>query len=394
MTDPTTGTRSWAELLRRPGPWIQVHVDDSVDTADPPQVLATRRRSVLDRLARDGASEQDLALVASALDREPRPGGPRTRVLLVEGGELILDATIPGIPTEPEEVGIIPVPDLVPLLEREPEPVVHVVVETSRDGGEVRVIRSGVDELVAEHDVQGRTDTLHAVRTGSWGQDRLQHHAEEIWRQTQGELATRVDDVVRRHRPSLLVVAGDIRARQLLEGEVGAEARAILAVEPTNTRADGSDDRALEERVRDELQRILAASERDVLDRVAQHVGRGDGGAETRLGAVVRALAGAQVDTLVLDADALRDQRLLALADAPWIATAPEDALGAPVLGRVPAHVALTRAALLTDARLVFTDSTTAPDGEDAIGLPGGASVAALLRWPEGPAVPGAGAPA
>ena len=391
MTDLTTGRRTWAELLRRPGPWIQVHVDDSVDTADPPQVLETRRTSVLDRLARGGASDDDLALVSSALAHEPAPGGPRTRIVLVEGGELVLDESIPGIPTEPESVGVVPVPDLVPLLEREPERIVYVVVETSRDGGEVRVLRAGADELVDERAVEGRTDTLHAVQTGGWRQDRLQHHAEEIWRQTQGELAERVDDVVRRHRPRLLVVAGDIRARQLLEGELGAEARAILSVEPTNTRADGADGRALEDRVRTELQRILAAGERDVLDRVAQHDGRGDGWAETRVGAVVRALASAQVDTLVLDADALRDQRLLALGGAPWIAAAPEDALGAEVLGHVPAHVALTRAALLTDARVVLTDSTTAPDGADAIGLPGGASVAALLRWPEGPAVPGTG---
>jgi hypothetical protein len=392
MTDTTPDRPSWAELLRRPGPWVQVHLDDSVDTGDPPQVLETRRRSVVDRLARDGASEEDLALVSSALAHEPAPGGPRTRVILVESGELVVDESIPGIPTEPEEAGVVPVPDLVPLLEREPERIVYVVVETSRDGGEVRVLRAGADELIDARAVEGRTDTLHAVTTGGWRQDRLQHHAEEIWRQTQGELAERIDDVVRRHRPRLLVVAGDIRARQLLEGELGAESRAILAVEPTNTRADGADPSALEERIRTELQRILAEGERDVLDRVAQHDGRGDGWAETRVGAVVRALASAQVDTLVLDADALRDERLLALAEAPWIATAPEDALGAEVLGRVPAHVALTRAALLTDARVVLTDSTSAPGGEDAIGLPGGGSVAALLRWPEGPAIPGAGA--
>ncbi|WP_445445169.1 baeRF2 domain-containing protein [Clavibacter sp. km3a] len=392
MTDPTPDRPSWAELLRRPGPWVQVHLDDSVDTADPPQVLETRRKSVIDRLARDGASEEDLAQVSSALAHEPAPGGPRTRVILVESGELVVDESIPGIPTEPEEAGVVPVPDLVPLLEREPERIVYVVVETSRDGGEVRVLRAGPDELIAERAVEGRTDTLHPVKTGGWRQDRLQHHAEEIWRQTQGELAERIDDVVRRHRPRLLVVAGDIRARQLLEGELGPEPRAILAVEPTNTRADGADPTALEERIRTELQRILAEGERDVLDRVAEHDGRGDGWAETRVGAVVRALASAQVDTLVLDADALRDERLLALSAAPWIATAPEDALGAEILGRVPAHVALTRAALLTDARVVLTDSTSAPDGEDAIGLPGAGSVAALLRWPEGPAIPGTGA--
>jgi hypothetical protein len=45
MTDTTPDRPSWAELLRRPGPWVQVHLDDSVDTGDPPQVLETRRKS-------------------------------------------------------------------------------------------------------------------------------------------------------------------------------------------------------------------------------------------------------------------------------------------------------------------------------------------------------------
>ncbi len=49
---------------------------------------------------------------------------------------------------------------------------------------------------------------------------------------------------------------------------------------------------------------------------------------------------------------------------------------------------ALLRAALLTDARVYFTRE--AGLDEHPLTLPGGAAVAALLRWQTGPAVPNA----
>jgi hypothetical protein len=86
------------------------------------------------------------------------------------------------------------------------------------------------------------------------------------------------------------------------------------------------------------------------------------------------------VDLLILNDKALADHQLLALGAEPWVASAPEQSLGAEVLGQVPAPAALIRAAALTDASLLLV-----PDGV----LPHGIDVAALLRWPTGPAAPG-----
>jgi len=200
---------------------------------------------------------------------------------------------------------------------------------------------------------------------------------------------------VRERMPRLLVVAGDIRARQLLEEELSEASRAILAVEPTNTRADGSSDEALAERIDSEIKRVLAEDKRAVLDQLNMHEGRGDNRVDLNFGAVVQALASAQVDTLVLDSDRLADREALALGAEPWIATTPEDALGAPVIATVPAQLALIRAALLTDAKILFTDSYAASGSgdpqaaEDAVTLPEHAEVGAILRWRTGPPVPG-----
>jgi hypothetical protein len=96
---------------------------------------------------------------------------------------------------------------------------------------------------------------------------------------------------------------------------------------------------------------------------------------------VVHALQQAQVDVLIFDDQSLSDRTLLALGAEPWIATTEEEALGAEVLGKVPAPAALLRAAALTDARVQLVPGSVLPDG---------AKVAALLRWPTGPEAPAA----
>ncbi|MBF4574368.1 hypothetical protein ITJ64_17795 [Herbiconiux sp. VKM Ac-1786] len=378
-----------AAVYRASGPWSQVYLDISVDTADPPQVNEERRISATDRLAAAGAPEADVEAVADAMATADPAGGERCLFVLVHDGEVVVQALLPGRATEPEIVAYQPVPDLVPLLEHRPGDFAYVVVETSRDGGEIRLHRLGDVEPVVDEAQQGRTDTLHKIKGGGWRHDRLQNHTEEIWRRTQSELATTIDRVVHENRPRLLTIAGDIRARQLPEGELSAESRAILTVVPVDTHADGASSEALDEHLDAEIARILADDKKAVLDLVALHEGRGDNRVESTLGGVVHALASAQVDTLLIDAERLREHELLALASEPWVAAASEDALGAEVLDRVPAPIALSRAAVLTDATVLFTDSREAPDAQDDVSgsLPSG--VAAVLRWRTGPPVPG-----
>jgi hypothetical protein len=385
MSASTATNTILSGIARDPGPWSEVYLDVSIDTADPPQVAQQRVRSTRDALSRAGAPDADIEVVISALEAEAPAPSPLCHFVLARRGEVVMDEWMPGLASEPELVSFGPVPDLTPLLERQVADFAFLVVETERDGGELRLYRLGTPGAEDEQHVEGRTDILHAVRSGGWRQDYLQSHAREIWRQTQSQLAGAIDEVVRRERPRLLVVAGEIRARQLLESELSEESRDILSVEPTDTRADGADPAALTERVNAEIQRILAADKAEVLNRIAMHDGRGDGLVALRFGEVVRALAAAQVDTLVLDADRLAGRTVLALDREPWIATAPEDALDAEILATVPAKAGLVRAAVLTDARVLFTDSVAVPDGPDLVQLPGDAATAALLRWPLGP---------
>lgn len=381
--------RQLADIYRSNEACSQVYLDVSVDTSDPPHVVEERRKAVIDRLRRDGAPEADIDAIVDVMATDETLPSPACQFILARNGEILVDEWIAGLAVEPETISFGPLPDLTPLLKSQPADVAYLVVETSRDGGEVRLYHAGSAQAEADEHVEGRTDMLHKAQVGGWRQDKNQDHVEEIWRQTQSQLASTVDELVRTRQPRLLVVAGDIRARQLLADELSEQSRSILSIEPTNTRAEGSSDEALHEHIEAELARVLAEQKLDVIDRIQMHEGRGDNLVELRFGAIVDALAAAQVDTLVLDSDALRDRTALALDAEPWIATAPESALGAQVIGTVPAQLALVRAALLTDAVLMFTDSITVPDSEDAVTLPDEAAVAALLRWQVGPPVPG-----
>lgn len=409
MSNAQTATAdTLAEIFRTGGNLSQVYIDVSVDTGDPTQIMATRAGSIVDTLRQTEAPESDLEAIEQILGEDPGVPSPACRFLLVRDGQVIVNQIMAGLPVEQEIVSFGPVPDVIPLLKHKPEGLSYLVVETGRDGGEVRFYRAGEEEAVSEDNVKGRNGrySLHKAKSGGWRQSHNQNRAEEFWKQNQSELATTIDDLVRKRHPRLLVVAGDSRATQLLIDQLSPESQAIVSVEQTNTRADGASDEALVEHVNNELERVMDEEAAEAVDKLAIHKGRGDNTVEFSVGAIVMALASAQVDTLILDTSKLGGKTLLALDAEPWIAAAPEDTLNANVLGDVPAPVAMVRAALLTDAKVLFiepvdpgdeldddSDAGTA-DGHDqaedeAPVLPDGGGVGALLRWRTGPAVPG-----
>jgi hypothetical protein len=361
-----------ADELRTGGTWITVYTDASMDTSDPRGVALARRRSVLDRLKAVGVSADHRATLEDALEGTDGMPSPITRYVLMRDGEVVCNVVTPGAPNAPEIAEAGPVPLLVPLLRTRRQEFVYLVVEASRDGGEVGVYRTSQVTPDVTEEIQGRTDTLHKIPGGGWAHLRLQHHTEEIWKQTETELAAVVDRLVLEHRPRLLVVAGDVHARQLLVDQLAPRSQELVAQLAANTRGDGASQETLDSFVDQQLEQMLASDQEADLDRLRQELGRGGGAAERGVGSIVHAVRQAQVDVLFLDPDALGDRTLLALDAEPWVAAAPEDAAPAGVLGPVPAAEALIRAAALTDASVRLVPGAVMPDGSGAAGL---------LRW-------------
>ncbi|MBT2502615.1 hypothetical protein [Curtobacterium sp. ISL-83] len=385
-----TSTNATSELheilgqrLEGGGTWAWAYVDVSGNVEDPRRQAALKLRAVEGALRDQGASADVVDLVAGEFEQEPGVPSPVTRYVLLHDGEIVLSEVLPGVLHGSETVGVGAVPDLVPLVAHRPMDLSVLVVQVGREGGTFRTYRLGHAPHAAsldEQSVLGRSDTLHKAKSvpGS-RQPHWQQHTEEIWKQTSGEVAAAVEDVVRRIRPGLIAVAGDPRAQELFVQTLSSEARALVTTVPVDPRADDASKQAFVEHVEIALARVIATRRHDLEDLLRTHVGRGDNLAVTGVGSVVSALQQAQGAVVALDAVAVGDRTLLALAGAPWVATAPEQAGGTPVIGAVPAVCALVRAAVLTDAELVLVNAAS---------LPGGVAAAALLRWPVGPAVP------
>lgn len=369
--------------LQAPGTWTWAYVDASGNREDPRRLAALQRRTVSDALKGQGCSDRALEIIEEELVEQPGVPAPVARYVLVRDDELVLSEVLPGHLHGQESIGTGAVPDLLPLLAHRPFDLPFLVVTVGREGGGFRAYRLGHAPSGAAEDeqrIQGRTDTLHKAKSGAgWKQPHWHQHAEEIWKQTAGEVAAAIEEAVRATAPRLVVVAGDIRARELLRGELSTSTRALVTEVAVDPRADDASEKALVQHVDLALARILASRRHDVQDLLRTHEGRGDNESVSGLGAVVSALQQAQAAVVALDAGALADRTLLALDAAPWVATAPEQAAGATVLGPVPAVCALVRAVVLTDAELVLVNAAS---------LPSGAPASALLRWPVGPAVP------
>ena len=371
----------YSELFRKPGPWCMAYVDASAGTVDGLEAADVQPDNVRNALAGLGASEDDLEAVAGAIQPATGEPSPISRYVLVRQGEVVINELLPGALLGPEQISTDVVPDLLPLLKHHPDGFAYVVAEVSREEGEIRLHRAGRQAAEESQHIRGSDENLKKVPVGGWSQGRYQRHTEEIWRRNADQVVEQIDKVVRENNARLLVLAGDIRARQLVADQLSEASKAILSTVDSHTLAAGSDREKFEDEVNSLVAQQWATEQGQLVDRLAEQEGQANPESATGFGAVVHALQQAQVEVLMFDDGSLTDRTVLALNAEPWLATSEEESLGAEVLGKVPAAAALLRAAALTDARVELVPSAALPDGVE---------IAALLRWPTGPGVPGA----
>lgn len=377
----TNALHTHSELYKRPGPWCTVYIDASTGTADSLHADDLRPDNVKAVLTQAGASREDLKAVEGAL-RQSAKGipDPVARLLLVRGGSVEFDEFLPGRLVMGEICAVEPAPNLAPLVRHRPEEFAYVVAEVGRDGGEIHLHRANEQrpDGDATTSIEGSTENLKKIPGGGWAQGRYQHRTENVWRANAAEIAGEIDRVVRECRARLLLIAGDIRARNLVADQVSEASRSILTVIDTHSRTDGADRAAFARKVEERVAESIAEHQAQLLERLNIQEGQANPVSAVGLGAVVHALQQAQVDTLLLDSTAWDEQTLLTLDSEPWIAASDGETAGAGVLGEVSAPSSLLRAAALTDADVVLFPS----------GALDSHRIAALLRWPTGPTAP------
>jgi len=340
-----------ARLLAGSGPWSYAYIDGHTDHPEPEE--EARRRAVRDRLEQTTAGAADVGALAEALAQDAGLPSPSARYLLIRDGRVELDARFLGPRHGPERIGHTQIPPILPLLRHVQQDKPYLVVEVARAGARLRAGRTHRAGAMAEDRIEGRSDTLSKVPGGGRAQGRYQMRTEEIWKENQAEVAERVEELVSEVRPAFIVVAGDVRARQLLIDALGAATRELVIDVDANTTAPGAADGAIDEAVDQATSRDL--ENEFAAARARAEANGGSNGAHGTDG-VLRALQQARVETLVMDARWLAtEDDVLAFDGPPWVGRDASDAAGTAHAYPMPVAEGLARAAVLTGARVVIT---------------------------------------
>jgi ribosomal protein L7Ae-like RNA K-turn-binding protein len=219
--------------------------------------------------------------------------------------------------------------------------------------------------------VQGDSHLMRKVKVGGWSTQRYQNTSENVWTANAHQVVDEVDALVEATGARFVLLAGDVRARQVFSERATPRIRSVLVDMAEGGRAEGADRSVIDARVQELVAEHEAAEDARVLEQIA--AASAHGLALTGTALVVEALRKAQVETLVL-AEEQDDEQLFVGASPLEIGVSREDmaALGITDAAQVPVDRALVRAAVGSDAGLVVLPRSA---------MPGDIPVAAVLRY-------------
>ena len=287
---------------------------------------------------------------------------------VVASGEAITAHTFIDANKAKGEVKFGPLPMMTPLLEAQQSWAPYLVAIVDRVGADIWGV-ADTGEALSGDSVDGTAFQITKVNTGGWSHKRIHTRAENRWAANAKDVAARLGELTRAHRPAAVFIAGDESAVGLVIDAVGGDVQPLVRRLAAGSRAeDGSDD-AYAAEIHRQLDNLLAEQLREDLATLKERLAVGPT-AVAGIHDVVDALQQARVDTLFLPRRPLQTE--LAFAEAPTsIAEAPEELalMGITGVEMDAASDVLARAALLTGATVRVAPAAAVPHG-----------VAALLR--------------
>ncbi|MGY1841686.1 MULTISPECIES: baeRF2 domain-containing protein [unclassified Modestobacter] len=361
-------------VFAAPGPYATVCVDVTHTTENADAEVELRVRAACEELAGQGAPEEVVEAVRSRLLRVNEGGQIATlrgRALIVAGdGRIVFDEVLADAPREPL-ASWGPHPPLLPVLRQLAGRVPHVVVVADRVGADISVATLA-GHPTEEDEVDGDTFHMRKVKVGGWAHNTYMHTAENQWEENAGQVAGEVDTLVKQHKAQFVLLAGDVRAKQLIADKATKEVSDVLVSMDGGGRAAGADREPIEQRAVELVAENEAHEQSGAVERVQAAGAHGLAVTGTEL--VVEALRKAQVEELVLADDIADEGDLLVGPDPLQLGVGADElrALGVDGAEPVPADRALLRAAIGSSARVVVVPRTA---------MPGGIPVAAVLRY-------------
>ena len=275
-------------LLTAPGPVATVYLTTEAEIDNAAQRSEQRWRTLRRTMADDGVPEPVLAAI-DPLVPEAHLDGQTLAVIAGGDGVRLVDH----FPEPPQTDGYRwgSLPWIGPVLEERQGAVAHVIVTIDRTGADLVLVRPGGDAV--EREVSGDPSApVSKSAPGGWSQRRYQQRAENTWQDNAGNVADEVANLVRRGGGRIVIVAGDVRAVQLLRDALPAEV--LELVEVTDSDPAQAAVRAVDTAV--------ARGTVELLEKFKEEKGQADRAADG-VRATVDALNRSQVEVLLVHAD-------------------------------------------------------------------------------------------
>src|SRR5215204_4787269 len=106
------------------------------------------------------------------------------------------------------------------------------------------------------------------LQVGGWAHHRYQHNAENKWIHNADEVASEIASMVRRLSPRFVLVAGDVRARQILTDRASDLWSDLIVSMDEGGRAAGADREPVERRTGELVAEHEARECADILEKV------------------------------------------------------------------------------------------------------------------------------
>jgi hypothetical protein len=322
------------------GPWASVYLDATVMhpnsmPLESRRQLDLRWRAARDALDRHGADEATLRAIDEAVREAPARIGPAEFAVFASDGAVAFSRTLPVTPRR-QVASWSAQPHAADLVRgigaaasgdsRNATRVLNSLSELGDTAEELRWVRADVDRTggsVESSDgavvsVRGEDEFITKVNTmerdSIWSVPKFQRAAEENWDNNSADVARVISAAVERIAASVIVLAGDVRARQLVLERLPrilasrvVEVDHEVSVRPhpesrVRSRRDADvDDPLLDAATLEAVETMARERRSDALDRF--HTGLSHGNSVRGLEAVCAAARELRIDTLVLSAE-------------------------------------------------------------------------------------------
>lgn len=203
---------------------------------------------------------------------------------------------------------VAPLPRVGPFIEWAQSVVPHLVVLADRTGADIVVFTRRADStgaggapVVSVGEGSGDDPVLRKNNPGGWSQRRYQTRAENLWEQNARQAADQVAALADEIGSRLIVVAGDVRALQLLREHLPQRTAELLR-EVDGSRAPGSGIDEIADDVVKLAANVVAEDTVELLRRFKQERGQNHLAVEGARN-TIEALVAARVGTLLIHDD-------------------------------------------------------------------------------------------